>query len=127
MAGEEPRFGTGCVGSRAAAGDAGRAPTSTGCVDRDGVEHGRRRCAAPGFDPDALADARIDPATVHAFVELHIEQGVVLETAGEPIGVVTAIAAPHDFRLTLRGAADPRRRDADGACAATRWPARPRR
>jgi hydantoinase/carbamoylase family amidase len=47
----------------------------------------------------------IDAAAVHALVELHIEQGVVLEAAGEPLGVVTAIAAPHDVRLTLRGAA----------------------
>ena len=42
---------------------------------------------------------------MHAFVELHIEQAAVLETHGEPIGVVTAIAAPHDLRLILRGAA----------------------
>ena len=42
---------------------------------------------------------------MHALVELHIEQGIVLETHGEQIGVVTAIAAPHDFRLTFRGAA----------------------
>ncbi len=45
------------------------------------------------------------PATVHALVELHIEQGIVLEVHGEQIGVVTAIAAPHDFRVRLRGAA----------------------
>jgi hydantoinase/carbamoylase family amidase len=42
---------------------------------------------------------------VYALVELHIEQGVVLETHGQPIGVVTAIAAPHDVRVTFRGAA----------------------
>ena len=58
-----------------------------------------------GFDPDRLAEAELDPAGVHALVELHIEQGAVLEEGGESIGVVTAIAAPHDFRLTLRGAA----------------------
>jgi hydantoinase/carbamoylase family amidase len=58
-----------------------------------------------GFDPERVDEARIDPAGVHALVELHIEQGIVLERGGEPIGVVTAIAAPHDFRLTLRGAA----------------------
>jgi hydantoinase/carbamoylase family amidase len=58
-----------------------------------------------GFDPDRLPEAEIDPATVHALVELHIEQGAVLEQSGEPIGVVTAIAAPHDLRVTLRGAA----------------------
>jgi hydantoinase/carbamoylase family amidase len=102
-AGEEPRFGTGCVGSRAAAGDLQRADLDRLC-DRAGVSMADALREA-GFDPDGLAQARIDPATIHALVELHIEQGVVLGSGGESIGVVTAIAAPHDFRLTLRGAA----------------------
>jgi hydantoinase/carbamoylase family amidase len=102
-AGEEPRFGTGCVGSRAAAGQLDRADLDR-LRDRDGVSMADALAGA-GFDPDRLADARIDPAAVHALVELHIEQGIVLEQGGEAIGVVTAIAAPHDFRLTLHGAA----------------------
>jgi ureidoglycolate amidohydrolase len=102
-AGEEPRFGTGCVGSRAAAGELARADLDRLC-DRDGTSMAQALHAA-GLDPDRLEAARIDPATVHALVELHIEQGAVLEASGESIGVVTAIAAPHDFRLTLRGAA----------------------
>ena len=102
-AGEEPRFGTGCVGSRAAAGHLERADLDRLC-DRDGISMAGALRGA-GLDPDRLADARIDPATVHALVELHIEQGAVLESGGQSIGVVTAIAAPHDLRLTLRGAA----------------------
>ncbi len=102
-AGEEPRFGTGCVGSRAAAGHLARADLDR-LRDRDGTSMAAALREA-GFDPDRLADATIDPAGVHALVELHIEQGAVLEDAGESIGVVTAIAAPHDVRLTLRGAA----------------------
>jgi hydantoinase/carbamoylase family amidase len=102
-AGEEPRFGTGCVGSRCAAGDLSRADLDR-LVDRDGVTMAVALREA-GFDPDALAGAVIDPATVHALVELHIEQAIVLETHGEPIGVVEAIAAPHDFRLVFEGAA----------------------
>jgi hydantoinase/carbamoylase family amidase len=102
-AGEEPRFGTGCVGSRAAAGELTRADLDR-LVDRAGVSMAQALTAA-GFAPDRIAEARIDPATVHALVELHIEQGIVLETHGQPIGIVTAIAAPHDFTLTLRGAA----------------------
>ena len=102
-AGEEPRFGTGCVGSRAAAGRLERADLDRLC-DRDGTSMAAALRAA-GFDPDRLSDAAIDPAGVHALVELHIEQGAVLEEGGEPIGVVEAIAAPHDLRLTLRGAA----------------------
>jgi hydantoinase/carbamoylase family amidase len=47
----------------------------------------------------------VDPRTVHALVELHIEQAIVLETHGEAIGIVEAIAAPHDFRLIFAGAA----------------------
>jgi ureidoglycolate amidohydrolase len=102
-AGEEPRFGTGCVGSRAAAGRLSRDDLDR-LQDRAGMSMADALRGA-GYDPDRLAEARIDPATVHALVELHIEQGAVLEQSGEPIGVVTAIAAPHDFRLTLRGAA----------------------
>jgi hydantoinase/carbamoylase family amidase len=102
-AGEEPRFGTGCVGSRAAAGRLARADLDR-LRDRDGVSMAAALRAA-GHDPDRLADAEIDPAGVHALVELHIEQGIVLEESGDSIGVVTAIAAPHDFRVRLRGAA----------------------
>jgi hydantoinase/carbamoylase family amidase len=102
-AGEEPRFGTGCVGSRAAAGELERGDLDR-LVDRDGVSMARALEDA-GLDPDRLAEARIDPRGIHALVELHIEQGIVLETHAQPIGVVTAIAAPHDFRVTLRGAA----------------------
>jgi hydantoinase/carbamoylase family amidase len=102
-AGEEPRFGTGCVGSRAAAGGLERSDLDR-LRDRDGVSMADALRGA-GFDPDRLPEAEIDPATVHALVELHIEQGAVLEQSGEPIGVVTAIAAPHDLRVTLRGAA----------------------
>jgi ureidoglycolate amidohydrolase len=103
FAGEEPRFGRGCIGSRAMVGalspdDARR------LRDRDGISLDE---ALRGFGlaPERIGDAQLDPSTVHAFVELHIEQGIVLETHGEQIGVVTAIAAPHDFRLILRGAA----------------------
>ena len=103
FAGEEPRFGAGCIGSRAMAGDLAREDLDR-LTDRDGVSLADALRGA-GLDPDEIADARLDPATVHAFVELHIEQGAVLESTGTQIGVVTAIAAPHDLRLTVRGAA----------------------
>jgi len=44
---------------------------------------------APGRE---LADARLDPETTVGYLELHIEQGPVLESAGHPVGVVEAIA-----------------------------------
>jgi hydantoinase/carbamoylase family amidase len=103
FAGEEPRFGTGCIGSRAVMGDLSRADLDR-LVDRDGVSLAQALAGA-GFDPEDIDAAVWDAASVHAFVELHIEQGIVLESAGEQIGVVTAIAAPHDLRITLQGAA----------------------
>jgi hydantoinase/carbamoylase family amidase len=58
-----------------------------------------------GLDPDRLADALLNAADIHMLVELHIEQGAILESEGIPIGVVEHIAAPHDFRVTLTGEA----------------------
>jgi len=103
FAGEEPRFGSGCLGSRALVGSLTRAELDT-MRDRDGVSvaEAMRRV---GLDPDRLEDVRLDLAGVHAFVELHIEQGGVLEAAGVPLGVVTGIAAPHDLRVRITGAA----------------------
>ena len=54
-AGEEPRFGTGCVGSRCAAGELTRADLDR-LVDRDGVSMAAALRLA-GFDPDRLAEA----------------------------------------------------------------------
>lgn len=103
FAGEEPRFGRGCIGSRAMTGGLTRDELDA-FTDLSGTTLAAVLRAA-GLDPDRLTEARIDPAAVHAFVELHIEQGIVLESAGIPVGVVTHIAAQHSMRLTLRGEA----------------------
>lgn len=50
-----------------------------------------------------LQGARILPPRVAAFVELHIEQGPLLEEEGTPVGVVTAIAAPAALRVSFSG------------------------
>lgn len=103
FAGEEPRFVAGCIGSRAMVGELARGLLDE-LVDRGGVS-AAQALRSVGLDPDAIAQARFDPAAVHAFVELHIEQGCVLEATGDAIGVVTSIAAPHDLRVRLRGVA----------------------
>jgi hydantoinase/carbamoylase family amidase len=103
FAGEEPRFGAGCIGSRAMVGAITREQLDT-MRDRDGVSVAEAMRAV-GLEPERLGDALLDSDNVHAFVELHIEQGAVLETAGAEIGVVERIAAPHDLTVTLRGAA----------------------
>lgn len=98
---EEPtRFGIGCLGSRLMAGvlDA-----SVDLTLRDA--QGRSLCdvrAEAGF-PGSLESVRLGQGSYDAFVELHIEQGPLLERSAIPVGVVTAIAAPASLRMTIEG------------------------
>lgn len=98
---EEPtRYGIGCLGSRIMSGR-----LSPGDADALKDEHGetfkttRTKVGCSG----SLDSVRLQAGTYHAFVELHIEQGLLLEQQNLPIGVVTAIAAPAAFRLTFHG------------------------
>ena len=50
-----------------------------------------------------LAGTRVQDGGVSAFVELHIEQGPRLEREGRQLGIVSAIAAPAAFRVSLSG------------------------
>ena len=98
---EEPtRFGIGCLGSRALSG-ALAAESMAALRDTDGLAFDDVRRAA-GFQGE-LATVRLPAGYLAAFVELHIEQGPLLERAGLPIGIVTAIAAPASFRVTWTG------------------------
>jgi ureidoglycolate amidohydrolase len=98
---EEPtRYGVGCLGSRLMSGVM-LADTAAKLVDADGVtfdEHHNRAAGGGG-----LSEVRLDRGHYNSFVELHIEQGPLLEKAGIPIGVVTAIAAPASLRVTYEG------------------------
>ena len=58
-----------------------------------------------GLEPALVRDAGRRPEDVHAYVELHIEQGPVLEAEGLPLGVVTSIAGATRLRATLTGVA----------------------
>jgi ureidoglycolate amidohydrolase len=98
---EEPtRFGIGCIGSRLMAGLLDAA-ADTRLVGKDGETLNHWRTAA-GFGGD-LAGVRLPEGHYAAFVELHIEQGPLLERAGIPLGVVTAIAAPASLRIRIEG------------------------
>jgi ureidoglycolate amidohydrolase len=98
---EEPtRFGIGCLGSRALAGTI-TAGSLASLRDKDGRDFDEIRRLA-GFQGE-LSDVRLPEAAYSAFVELHIEQGPLLEREGIPIGIVTAIAAPAALRVTLTG------------------------
>ena len=98
---EEPtRFGIGCLGSRLMAGTT--SPDDARKLrDSEGKSLDDLRTAA-GCRGD-LGAVKLSTGAYKAFVELHIEQGPLLEKEGIDIGVVEKIAAPSAFRLLLKG------------------------
>ncbi|HEV8264864.1 MAG TPA: Zn-dependent hydrolase [Gemmatimonadales bacterium] len=99
---EGSRFATNFWGSRAIVGaiDPREAETVT---DADGVSLARAM-RERGLDPAAIPSAARDD--LDAFVELHIEQGAVLEATAAPLGVVKAIAGAVHLEIIVRGRAD---------------------
>jgi ureidoglycolate amidohydrolase len=99
---EEPtRFGLGCLGSRLMSG--ALAPGGAAQLrDADNVSLPDWLARMDWGQPD-LASVRLQPGTYRAFVELHIEQGPLLERDHVAIGVVEKIAAPGAFRIRLEG------------------------
>lgn len=93
----------GLTGSRALIGDLGASALEvvghTGMTVREGIR-------AVGGDPDRLEEARRDPEELRAFLELHIEQGAVLDEAGIDIGVVEGIVGIEWYELTITGMAN---------------------
>lgn len=118
---EEPtRFGIGCLGSRLLSGsmspDAARKLRDK---EGRGIEEVRKQAGLEG----QLEKVKLPDAYYKAFVELHIEQGPLLERQKTPLGIVTNIAAPASLRITIEGTGGhaggvlmPDRRDA--LCAA---------
>ncbi len=121
FASEEPtRFGIGCLGSRLLSGSLATDATRT-LTDNEGasIDEVRQKAGLAG----ALEDVKLPTGYYKAFVELHIEQGPILEREGKPLGVVERIAAPASSRVTIEGSGGhaggvlmPDRRDA--LCAA---------
>ena len=99
---EGVRFQATLFGSRAAAGDLD--PEMLQAIDEDGV-HLYEAMRAFGLDPDAVDDASYRPDEVAAYVEVHIEQGPVLEAEDLPVGVVTSIAGAVRLRVEVMGRA----------------------
>ncbi|MCC6877907.1 MAG: M20 family metallo-hydrolase [Sandaracinaceae bacterium] len=98
---EEPtRFGIGCLGSRLMAG-AIACERVRALRDAEGTPFEDARRAA-GFE-GALEDVRLPQDYFSAFVELHVEQGPILEAEKLEIGAVTAIAAPASYRVRVLG------------------------
>lgn len=72
--------------------------------DKDGITYAEA-LKAYGKDAGKISSAAIPASEAAGYLEMHIEQGPVLETAGEPLGVVTAIAGQTRLQMTLTGEA----------------------
>ena len=99
---EEPtRFGIGCLGSRllsgTLSGDAARKLRDSNAESLDEV---LRKAGLNG----KLEQVQLPRGYYKAFLELHIEQGPVLERERVPLGIVTKIAAPASARISIEGA-----------------------
>lgn len=101
---ESSRFGMATMGSKAMAGKLD-VKTLKQLIDKDGISlyEALKDC---GYDADEIASSRIKPEQIHAFLEMHIEQGPVLEHSDCSLAIVTAIAAPTRFKVSIEGRAD---------------------
>ena len=97
------RFPLTMTGSRACAGTLDIA-AHLASRDAESISLGEA-LAAFGGDPDGLAAACYRPEEVRGFLEVHIEQGPVLEHAGLALGVVSAINGCRRFIVTVHGEA----------------------
>jgi allantoate deiminase len=99
---EGVRFASTLLGSRAVAGTFDESVLDT--RDRDGISM-REALVQFGLDPARVGSAARARRELHAYIELHIEQGPVLERENLPVGVVTAIAGATRLAANLTGMA----------------------
>lgn len=99
---EEPtRFGLGCLGSRALAGEL-TIKDMEALRDKDGITLAQT-LRTVGYNLSEYSNVKKKKGDVFASVELHIEQGAVLERKNIKIGVVTTISAPTDISISIKG------------------------
>lgn len=101
---EGGRFGSGVFGSRAMAG----------LVDYDQLERNKDKDGISmaqafrdfGFEPEKIAETKRNREDVKAFIELHIEQGPILENEGKDVGIVDFIVGINEFKVEVSGRPD---------------------
>ena len=101
---EGARFGRSLFGSSAAAGSMSDQDELRELTDRDGVTL-PDALSAHGVDLDSALAARAELDSAAAYLELHIEQGPVLESLGLPLGVVLGTFGVERHRVIWRGQA----------------------
>lgn len=100
---EEGRFG-GMFGSQSVCGQITPDKLTT-MSDLDGVRL-QDEMIRHGLDPLAALDAARDPESIHCYLELHIEQGPVLDRMLKPLGIVDEITGLFTWSVCLRGEAN---------------------
>lgn len=101
---EEPSdYGLSCIGSRAYVGELSSKMLMLTRPDGKTLAEG---IAEVGGQPDELTTAAHASGSIAAFLEVHIEQGPVLETRNTDIGVVTDIAGIRREKVSFAGRAD---------------------
>ena len=73
-------------------------------TDKDGITR-EKALIDFGCDPTNLKTSEYAPSSIHAYLELHIEQGPTLDNANKPIGIVTGISGPLWLTVKLKGMA----------------------
>lgn len=98
---EGARFGQACIGSKLAAGLSTR-ETLDELTDKDGITLAEAMRGV-GIDPDAAASSTWSREEWGVFLELHIEQGKVLEETGAAVGPVELISGSTRLMFTMIG------------------------
>jgi hydantoinase/carbamoylase family amidase len=101
---ESSRFGFSTLGSSLVAGEV-RPKDLTNAVDPQGTKLADV-LASLGITQRNLHGLKRSAKSLKGYLELHIEQGPILEAKGKRIGLVTSIAAPSRFRVIFKGRAD---------------------
>jgi len=101
---ESSRFGFSTLGSSLVAGEV-HPKDLTNAVDAQGTKLADV-LSSLGISPRNLSRLARDPKSMKAYLELHIEQGPILEAKAKRIGLVTSIAAPSRFKVIFTGQAD---------------------
>lgn len=96
------RFNKGLFGSRGILGklEAGELQRT----DKDGISR-EQALLDFGCDPAKFKESEYAPGSIFCFLELHIEQGPILDLANEPVGVVSGISGPLWLTVKLKGMA----------------------
>jgi len=96
------RFNKGLFGSRGILGKL--EPGELERSDKDGITR-RQALIDFGCNPEKFKESEYKPGSIFCFLELHIEQGPVLDLGRKPIGIVTGISGPLWWTVKLKGMA----------------------